>query len=164
MALIATNWENDMIAEPEEKVIEFMAKYKPNYELKLLSGLRHRDMEDIKDSLENSRIVIMQPSLLEKEQVVNMVKNISHPIHVNLNGSTRNYEIRDFIFLSSHPFEDLTQIKEWCNGVKDGFDSGDALTKILSNCEIHFYGFDGEHYEMKRTSYLSGGIYAARYK
>lgn len=164
MSLIATNWENDMLAEPEDKVIEFMQKYNSDYELKLLSGLRHRDMQDIRDSLRNSRIIIMQPSLLEKEQVVNMVKNISHPIHVNQNGATRNYDIRDFIFLSSHPFEDLCQIKEWCRGVKDGFDTGDALTKILTNCEIHFYGFGGEHYEMKRIGYYSGDIYAARYK
>jgi hypothetical protein len=161
MNRIITNWENDMIDAAEPMVSKFVSKHYPNLDFKLLSGLRHRDIQDIRDSLMESRIIIMQPSLLEEEQVVNIVTSISHPIHVANNGARRDWEIRDFIFLSMNPFEDLMNIREMCGNKKDH--TGElALHKILFNCECHFFGFDDEHYEMK---YNRGhDIYAIRYK
>lgn len=154
---IVTNWENDMIDEPEQMVREFLSKKHgywdfPEYGFKLLSGLRHRHIEDIYASLEESRVVIMQPSLLEKEQVQKIVQAISHPIHVNNNGAQRRWDIRDFIFLSSTPFEDLKFIVDACLHLVDQHGE-QCLPKILYNCEIHFFGFTGEHYELKKDRY-----------
>ena len=170
MKKIITNWENDMIDVPEEMITKFVSEkqgywdFPDNYDLKLMSRLKHRNIEDIYDSLKESRVIIMQPSLFDKEQVIKIVKSISHPIHINNNGAKRDWEIRDFIFLSANPFDDLNMIKEYCYKIKDDHDTGDALTKILHNCEIHFFGFNREHYEMKEYGYSCSDIYAIRYK
>ncbi len=146
-----TNWENEMTDSPEPIVEQFVKNRYPNYDFEMLSALGHRDIQDIFESLKNSRIIIIQPNMLDREQVVNLVSAISHPLHVNFNGASREWEVRDFIFLSTRPFEDLTQIKEWCAGVKDKWNEN-ALVKILINCEVHFYGIAGmEHYEMRGT-------------
>lgn len=163
MKRIITNWENDIIETPEEQVTKFVSERYSNYDFKLLSGLRHRNIEDIYDSLRDSRVIIMQPFLLEKEQISKIVAAISHPIHVNNNGARREWEIRDFIFLSSQPFEDLKTIKNACLELKDNVKE-EALPKIIHNCEIHFHGFDGEHYEMKCHGYSSYDIIAIRHK
>jgi hypothetical protein len=167
MSHIATNWENDMIAEPEDKVQEFIRENYPNYELKLLSGLRQRDIQDVWETIKESRIIIMQPSLLDKEQVQKMLLNISHGIHTSLNGAYRLVEVRDFIFLSMNPWEDLLFIKECGKGLRDTH-SEYSLIKLLRNCEVHFYGFAGEHYEMVRggngTSHYPSDIEAIRHK
>lgn len=157
-----TNWENDMIAEPEEFVKQFAKRQYPNYDLEILSGLGHRDPQDLYDSLRDSRVIIIQPNLLEREQVVKLVSAISHPIHVNFNGATREWDIREFVFISVRPFDDLMQIKEWCAGVKDQWGEH-ALTKVLINCEAHFYGIANmEHYEMRCSR--GGEITAIRHK
>ncbi len=157
-----TNWENDMIDSPEEKVVEFAKKRYPNYDLHLLSALRHRDMQDIYESLEESTVIIMQPSLLEKEQVIKIIQAISHPIHGHNNGSRRDWNIRDFVFLSADPWRDVNEILTICSGVKDSHNE-ECLPKILYNCECHFYGFAGEHYELKKTRYPYSS-YIIRYK
>jgi hypothetical protein len=156
-----TNWENDMIAEPEEKVVEFVKEKYPHYELGILSGLGERDLKDIYDSLKESRVIIMQPSLLVSSQIREVVSYLSHPIHINFNSATRNLDIRDFIFLSSNPWHDLNFVKSACAGVKDSVNEP-ALRKIVKNCEVHFYGFAGEHYEMINDSF--GDIKALRHK
>lgn len=152
MSHIITNWENDMIAEPEDKVIEFVKEKYPNYKLELLSGLRHRDLQDIYDTLKESRIIIMQPSLLDSSQIKEVVSYLSHPIHINFNSATRNLDIKEFIFLSSFPWDDLNFVKNSCKGLKDTVNEP-ALIKIVKNCEVHFYGFGGEHYEMILDSF-----------
>ncbi len=162
--MIITNWENDLIEHPEDMVQKFVAEKYPNHTLKFLSGLKQRSFDDIYESIKESRIIVMQPALLDKPQVTELVKSISHPIHTGLNGASRHVEIRDFVFYSLHPFEDLMTIKSYCEGVTDGRDTADALAKILSNCEIHFYGFEGEHYEMRCSGWQCRDIYAVRYE
>ncbi len=161
MAYKITNWENDMIAEPEEKVVKFVKEKYPNYELEILSGLGERDLKDIYDTLKDSRVIIMQPSLLDSTQIREVVSYLSHPIHINFNSATRNLDIRDFVFLSANPWHDLNFVKSACAGVKDSVKEP-ALRKIVKNCEVHFYGFGGEHYEMIKDSF--GDIKALRHK
>jgi hypothetical protein len=166
MNRIVTNWENDMIAEPEEMVKKFLSEKRAfwdfkHYDVKLLSGLRHRDIGDIYASLEESRVIIMQPSLLDKEQIKKIVQAISHPIHGNNFGAQRRWEIRDFIFLSANPFEDLNFIIDACRGVIDQHKEV-CLQKILLSCEVHFFGFNDEHYELKCNRLDSP--YAIRHK
>jgi hypothetical protein len=162
---IITNWENDLIDSPEEKVVKFVSEKYPAYYFKFLPALKQRSIKEIYDSLRESRVIVMQPSLFDKEQVVKIVTQISHPIHINNGGARREMDIRDFVFLSANPFADLQEIKEICYGKKDYFDSADALCVILhSNIEVHFYGFSGEHYEMKQCGYTCRDIDAVRHK
>jgi len=163
MNRIITNWENDLIDSPEPMVKEWVAKHHSNFELKLLSGLRHRGMDDIYDSLRNSRIIVMQPSLLDAQQIADIVKEIGHGIHVNFNGATREWDLREFVFISMHPFEDLQTVKKACIGLKDRWGE-DPLAKILKNVECYFYGFAGEKYELKYGGYYASDAYAIRYK
>ncbi len=159
---IITNWENDMIDVPEEPIEAFTKTYYPNYDLKLLSGLKHRAIEDIYDSLRDSRVIIMFPSLFDDEQLKKIVTAISHPIHVNNNGARREWDIREFVFFSAQPFEDLTHIRQTCHLLKDS--TGEpALAKILFNCECHFYGFQDEHYELQRNRSEYQDFKAIRY-
>lgn len=162
MSWVITNWENDMIDKPEQIVAKFVAEKYPNMEFKMLSGLGRRDIHDIYRSLEESRVIIMQPSMLEPTQIAGIVQQISHPIHGALNGAIRRYDIADFIFLSANPWEDYNIVKDACRGVKDNHNEY-SLTKILRNCECHFYGFDGTHYEMRRSGY-EDSVYAVRHK
>ncbi len=108
----------------------------------------------------------MRSYTLDYNQIREMVKTISHPIHTSLNGAERLMEISAFIFITNNPFEDLMNTKRECSGVRDenNHDTGDALCKILRNCEIHFYSPEGEHYEMKQTGYWTRDIYAIRHK
>jgi len=161
------NWENDLLDEPEMFLSEFVADNYPDYSFEMMSGFIHRDMSEVYESLKEARVIIMQPNLLEENQVSDMVKAISHPIHVNFNGASREWNIEKFIFLCYNPFDDLNTIKEQCDGVKDGKDSADALCKILHNCEIHFYGRQGgdAHYEMGADRvYCCNDIKAIRHK
>ncbi len=158
-----TNWENDMLDAPEEMVAKFISDKYDQYNFKLLSGLKHRSINDIFDSLKESRVIIMQPYLLDKQQVVKIVQSISHSIHVNNNGARREWDIRDFVFLSSDPYRDFNFIKEECGSLKDQVNEH-CLSKICRNCEVHFYGFEGEHYEMKCGGHFKNDIYAIRYK
>ncbi len=160
---IITNWENDMIEEPEEMVVKFVKEKYKGFELQLLSGLRHRAIEDIYKTLKDSFIIIMQPSLLDEKQVTTMVKELSHSIWINFNSNVNDLSVRHFIFLSMNPFEDLMKIKKMCIGLKCN-QGEDALTKIVKSISCHFYGFNGEHYEMESGGYFTEDIYARRHK
>lgn len=160
---IITNWENDMIDAPEDMVQKFVAENYKGFELQLLSGLRHRAIEDIYKTLEDSFIIIMQPSLLDEKQVTTLVKGLSHSIWVNFNSNVNNLTVRHFIFISMNPFEDLMSIKKMCIGLKDN-QGEDALSKIVKSVSCHFYGFGGEHYEMESSGYFTEDIYARRHK
>jgi hypothetical protein len=160
---IVTNWENDMIDAPEEKVSEFVNNYYKGFELNLLSGLRYRAIEEIYQTLKDSFVIIMQPSLFDKQQVMDIVSNLSHSIWVNFNSNTNNLTTRYFIFLSSHPFEDLKEIVSICQGLKDTKNEP-ALVKIVKCISCHFYGFAGEHYELRTDGYHSDNMYAVRHK
>lgn len=156
-----------MIAEPEPMVKKFLSEKHgywdfKTFDVKLLSGLRHRDIEDIYASLRESRVIIMQPSLLEKSQIAKIVQAISHPIHLHFNGATREWDIRDFIFLSVNPWEDLNIVIDACKGVSDQHHEP-SLPKILQNCECHFFGFADEHYELK-CNHFPAKPYAIRHK
>lgn len=144
---IITNWDNDLLEAPDRKVVEFAAKKYKHHELKYLPGLRQRDIQEIYDSIRESRVIIIEPHILESEQIATIVSAIAHPIHVNQNGATRNYEIRDFVFLSMNPYEDLKKVVSAASALKDSHGEY-SLSKILYNCEAHFYGYDGEHYEL----------------
>lgn len=159
---IITNWENDLIDEPENIVTAFVKDKYKDYDFKLLSGLAHRDKQDLYDSLRESRVIIMQPSLLEPDQIAEIATLIGHPIHVTFNSAAPDWNIKDFVFLSSNPFDDLNIVKDACKDVKDEHHEL-ALVKILHNCECHFYGFAGEHYEMKCSGSVNYDIYAIRY-
>ena len=158
---IITNWENDLTDVPEESVVSFVKENYPNYEFKLLSGLAQRDINDIYDSLKESRIVIIQPTLFDRAQVSEILSSISHPTYGALIGNTREWEIRDFVFLSNKPYEVLKELLEICSKVKDRHGEH-SLPKILAVCEIHSYGYDGEHYEVKFRRYSDYEI--IRYK
>ena len=160
---IITNWENDMIDSPEEKVLEFVNNYYKGFELNILSGLRHRNIEDIYETLKESFVIIMQPSLFDKQQVTSIASGLSHWIWGNFNNNVNNLTVRHFIFLSSHPFDDLNEIINICKGLKDSVNEP-ALVKIVKCISCHFYGFDGEHYELRTESYHSENMYAVRHK
>lgn len=158
-----TNWENDMLDAPEDKVQKFVADFYKGFELRLLSGLRYRSIEDIYETLEDSFAIIIQPSLLDRRQVVELVSGLSHSIWVNFNSNTNNLSVRRFIFLSATPFEDMMQIREFCLDLKDS--QGEwALPKIVQCISCQFFGFGGEYYEMQSAGYSSRDIKAVRYK
>ncbi len=159
---IVTNWENDMIDQPEEMVAKFVSEKYKGFELKMLSGLRHRAFEDIYETLHDSFVIIMQPSLLDKQQVRTMVEKMAHGIWINFNSNVNNLSVRHFIFLSANPFEDLISIRKMCMGLKDT-QGENALVKIVKSISCHFYGFDGEHYEMQADGYFTEDIFAIRH-
>ena len=163
MSHIITNWENDMIDAPEDMVARFVSEKYKGFELKILSGLRHRAIEDVYETLKYSFVIIMQPSLLDEQQVTTMVKELSHSIWINFNSNVNNLSVRHFIFISANPFEDLMAIKKMCIGLKDT-QGEQALVKIVKCVSCHFYGFDNEHYEMRADGYFSEDIYAVRHK
>lgn len=160
---IITNWENDLIEEPEVPVMDWVRANCANYEFKLLPGFRHRCNDDIFTSLRESRIIIMQPNLLESNQIASIVTQIGHSIHINFNGATREWDLREFVFLSANPFEDLQIVKDACIGLKDRVNE-DPLAKILHSVECWFYGFSGEKYELRYGGYNASDAYAIRYK
>ncbi len=160
---IITNWENDLIEQPEEMVAEFVRQKYDGFELQMLSGLRHRSFEEIWDTIHDSFVIIMQPSLLDEYQVRSMVEQMSHGIWINFNSNTNNLSVRHFVFLSSNPFEDLVSIRKMCIGLKDS-QGEPALVKIVKNISCHFYGFYGEHYEMFVEGHNTDRIRAIRHK
>lgn len=160
---IITIWENDMVEVPEVIQLDFIEERYPDYEIKMLSGLWHRDKEDIFASLEESRVIFINPNHLEAEQIVKLAQLISHPIWINFNSNTRNWDVRDFVFYSSAPFEDLCMVRDNLRGIKDHHQEP-VLPKILA-CEAHFWGYAGEHYELIKERWRNGvcPIYAIRY-
>ena len=73
-----------MIEIPEEMVKNFVSEKYNGFELEILSGLKYRSLEDIYETLHYSFAIIMQPSLLDEQQVRMMVEKMSHGIWGNL--------------------------------------------------------------------------------
>jgi len=160
---IVTNWENDLIEQPEYMVREFASDKYKEFELQMLSGLKHRAFEEVWETLNTSFSIIMQPSLLDKQQVQSLVSQIAHGIWVNFQGVTNNLTVRSFNFLSTNPFIDLMEIKEMCKGLLDT-QGGNALAKIVKCVPCHFYSLtQTEHYEMCTESRYDFEIYARRH-
>ncbi len=160
---VILNWENDMIQDPEPHVVEFAKKHYPNLDLQLMSGLRHRHIDEIRDSLKDSMIIIMQPHLIDPSQIALIAQSISHSIHGAFCGASREWDLRDFVFLSVNPWETCQAIIEACSGLKDNVGE-DPLVKIVKHIQVQFYGFDGEHYELKISSHWFRDLYVVRYK
>ncbi len=160
---IVTNWENDMIDQPEEMVRKFVKENYKGFKLQLLSGLKHRHFDEIWETLLNSFVIIMQPSLLDEQQVRMLVEKMAHGIWVNFNSNINDLTVRHFVFLSSDPFDTLLTIKRICVGLKDS-QGEQALVKIIKSVTCNFYGFNDEHYEMRCDGHFSEDIYAVRHK
>lgn len=157
-----TIWENDMMEEIDPKIKSFIELRFKGYEMKQLSALSHRSEQDIFDSLEESYGIVIQPNLLEPQQIIEMAKLISHPIHGNHCSNIRNWDIQNFTFISTHPWETLKEIKSMLKDVKDNVGEL-CIMKILNACSIDFYNFDmTEYYELVRDGYW--GTKAIRYK
>lgn len=155
-------WENDMTDEIDPKVLTFLGHRFKGYDFNQLSGLAHRDEMDIIDSIRNNYAIIIQPNMLECEQVQSIAKLISHPIHTNKNSNQNDYEIQRFIFLSNHPWETLLQIKSNLKDVKDRHGEL-CIQKIIRNCATEFYNFDSSiYYELVEDGYWD--TKAIRYK
>ena len=60
-----------------------------------------------------------------------------------------------------NPFHDLNFVIDACDGVTDQHNEI-CLKKILLSCEVHFFGFNEEHYELKCNRLDKP--YAIRYK
>ncbi len=163
MNKIITCWENDLTDVPDIQVSELISKHYPNCEFKMLSGLEHRDIHDIYDSLKESNTIIIHAHIIKPEQIINIVKNISHPIHVNNCGRIPpKWEIENFVILSMHPVETYKQIKLICENIKDQHEEY-ALLKLLRNCQIYFRGFNNEYYEMIIEGYETINIGVKKY-
>jgi hypothetical protein len=163
MKSIITNWENDLIELPEQMVQSFVNKEYDGFELKILSGLRHRTFEEIWETLKESYAIIMQPSLLDEQQVIELAKAISHGIWGNFHSNVNNLSVRYFHFISMNPFEDLMQIKETLLSVKDQHEES-CIAKIVKCVSCNFHGFNGEHYEMSLKGSWPEHIEALRHK
>lgn len=152
---IVTNWENELTDVPEPRVMEHFEKFYKGFELKILSGFRHRTINEIYETLNDSFAIIAELTLLDERQITDLVRELSHLVWINFNSNTNNLSVRHFNFISSTPFEDMIEIKRMCMDLKD--EHGEpALVKIVKSIRCSFYGFNGEHYEMDaRSSWVS---------
>jgi hypothetical protein len=90
---------------------------------------------------------------LDINQIQNIGKLISHPIHVGKNGNHKNVDVQRFIFLSNDPWETLNEIKKSLKDIKDNWNEL-VLMKILYNCSVEFYNFDKTiYYEIEKDGY-----------
>jgi hypothetical protein len=154
-----TVWENDMVEVIDHKTLAFIKAQYPDYEVKQLSGLSHRHAEDILDSVRNSHTIVIQPNLLDIEQIVDIAQLLSNPIHVNNTDPKREYDIRRFLFLTNYPWDTCSTVKSMLSVVKDSVNEL-CLMKILKHCAVDFCNFDcTEYYEMQRDGYFNVKIY-----
>lgn len=153
-ARIITIWENEMDDTIDDKLKQFIDKKYPDSQINILSGLRQRHIEDIYETLKDSYAIVIQPNMLEEVQVKELVKGISHSVWINFHSNTNNLSVRFIDFYSSNAYADLKEIKKYCIGLKDAHNE-QTLVKIVKCIDCSFYGFAGEHYELRY-----GGSYA----
>lgn len=142
------NWENDMLASPEKVVVDYCERHYPNLDLEMLSGLSRRDPSDIIDSIrKDCRAVVMNPHMLDKEQVLGLISMLA----AGLYGYVYGEDLDEFVFITSAPKETADTIVSWC--MSGGWDDNhknprNAMVAILGRCRCYLVGPDGDKYEI----------------
>lgn len=158
MKRIITNWENDLTDTPEPFVLEFIQSHKmySGYDFKFLSGLPHRDIRDLIDSINESRTIIFRTYLLDKNQVSSLVSALHKPIFHSHDGDSR-----EFIFLCDDAWQTLCDFKSACK-THWGDPARVGLVDILLKKYIYFIDIKGIKYELKTDGWYNRDFYAIR--